>query len=307
VRATSFGDGSDQARYQHYRDLRSGATFDRVRYFNETDAVKYNFQADNVGYRDQRFSASYMNYGKVKANFEWNQIPIFYSTDTRTLYDTSSPGSLTMSDAVQAGIQSKTLTLNTAMNGASPFDMKTRRDVANFAFSYSATPNVDFGITFRNTQKTGTQPWGGSFGISGAIATELPAPVDHRTTDIGTSVEYANERGFARISYDGSFFHNNLSTLTWDNPSRVTDSPTLGPVQGRMSLWPNTDMNTVSASGGVKLPGHSNATAYVSIGSMNNNNPLIPFTVNTQIVSPALSRPNSDVSARVTAMNYTFT
>jgi len=307
VRGTSFGEGSDQARYQHYRDLRNGATFDRIRYFKETDSVKYNFQADNVGYRDQRFSASYLNYGKVKANFEWNQIPIFYSTDTRTLYDISSPGALPMSDVVQAGIQSKALTLNTAMNGASPFKMRTQRDVANASFSYSATPNVDIGVTFRNTQKTGTQPWGGSFGISGAIATELPVPVDHRTTDIGTSLEYANDRGFARVSYDGSFFHNNLSTLTWDNPSRVTDSPTLGPVQGRMSLWPNTDMNTVSVSGGLKLPAHSNATAYLSFAGMTNNNPLIPFTVNTQIVSPALSRPNSDVNARVTAMNYTLT
>jgi MtrB/PioB family decaheme-associated outer membrane protein len=307
VRGTAYGGGSDQARYQHYRDLRDGATFDRVRFFKETDAVKYNFQADNVGYRDQRFSASYMNYGKVKANFEWNQIPIFYSTNTRTLYDISSPGTLTMSDGIQAGIQNKVLTLNSAMNGASPFDMQTRRDVANFVLSYSATPNVDFGITFRNTQKTGTQPWGGSFGISGAIATELPVPIDHRTTDFGTSVEYSNEHGFARLGYDASFFHNNLTTLTWDNPSRVADSPTLGPVQGRMALWPNTDMNTFSASGGLKLPGHSNATAYLSIGSMNNNNPLIPFTVNTQIVSPALSRPNSDVNARITAMNYTFT
>ena len=48
---------------------------------------RYTLQADNVGYRDQRFSASYMNYGKVKANFEWNQIPLFYSQTTRTLYD----------------------------------------------------------------------------------------------------------------------------------------------------------------------------------------------------------------------------
>ena len=212
-----------------------------------------------------------------------------------------------MSDAVQAGIQNKVITLNSAMNAASVFEMRTERDVANFALSYSATPSVDLGVTFRNTQKTGTQPWGGSFGISGAIATELPVPIDHRTTEVGTSVEYANERGFARLGYDGSFFHNNLSTLTWDNPSRVTDSPTLGPVQGRMSLWPNSDMNTVSASGGLKLPGHSNATAYISVAGMTNHNPLIPFTVNTQIVSPALSRPNSDVTARVTAMNYTFT
>jgi len=307
VRGTSFGEGSDEARYQHYRDLRNGATFDRVRYFKETDAVKYNFQADNVGYKDQRFSASYMNFGKVRANFEWNQIPIFYSQDTRTLYDTSSPGSLPMSDAVQAGIQNKVITLNSAMNAASVFEMRTERDVANFALRYSATPSVDLGVTFRNTQKTGTQPWGGSFGISGAIATELPVPIDHRTTEVGTSLEYANERGFARLAYDGSFFHNNLSTLTWDNPSRVTDSPTAGPLQGRMSLWPNSDMNTVSASGGLKLPGHSNATAYISVAGMTNDNPLIPFTVNTQIVSPALSRPNSDVTARVTAMNYTFT
>ena len=49
-------------------------------------------------------------------------------------------------------------------------------------------------------------------------------PVDHRTTEIGTSLEYANDRGFARLGYDGSFFHNNVTTLTWDNPSRVTDS-----------------------------------------------------------------------------------
>src|SRR6185295_646022 len=106
------------------------------------------------------------------------QIPIFYSTDTRTLYDISSPGALPMSDVVQAGSQSKALTLNTAMNGASPFEMRTQRDVANASFSYSATPNVDIGATFRNTQKTGTQPWGGSFGISGPTATELPVPVD---------------------------------------------------------------------------------------------------------------------------------
>ena len=84
VRGTSFGEGSDEARYQHYRDLRNGATFDRVRYFKETDAVKYNFQADNVGYKDQRFSASYMNFGKLKAR----QIP---ETRAKT---TSSEGSI---------------------------------------------------------------------------------------------------------------------------------------------------------------------------------------------------------------------
>jgi MtrB/PioB family decaheme-associated outer membrane protein len=307
IRGTAFGTGSDEARYQRYRDVRDGGVLDRFRMYKDTDAYRYSLQADNVGYRDQRFSAAYNRYGKVKASFEWNQIPLFYSQDTRTLYDTSTPGQLTLNDSVQSGIQNKTLTLATALNGASVFDLRTRRDVASFALTYSATPNVDFNVNFKNTQKTGGYPWGGSFGISGAIATELPVPVDHRTTDFGMNIEYANDRGYARFGYDGSFFRNNVSTLTWDNPSRVTDSATLGPAQGRMALWPNTEMNTVSAAGGLNLPGRSHATAFLSVASLNNNNALLPFTINTALVSPALDRPNSDISARVTSMNYAFT
>src|SRR5262249_61084430 len=167
----------------------------------------------------------------------------------------------------------------------------TRRDVANLSVVYSATPKVDVAILVRNTQKTGGYPWGGSFGIGSGIATEMPVPIDHRTTDLTTSLEYANQRGFARLAYDGSFFRNNVTTLIWDNPARVTDSPTTGPAQGRMALWPNTNMNTVSASGGLNLPGHSRATTYISIGSLTNNDTLLPYTINSALASPALARP----------------
>jgi MtrB/PioB family decaheme-associated outer membrane protein len=307
VRGTAFGSGSDQARFQRYRDVRDGGTIDRFRLFKDTNEYRYNVQADHVGYRDQRFSGAYNNFGKVKASFEWNQIPLFYSRDTRTLYDTSTPGTLTLNDSIQSGIQNKTLALSTALNGASVFDLRTRRDIANGNLVYSATPNVDLTVTLRNTQKQGAYPWGGSFGIGGSIATELPVPVDHRTTDLGTSLEYSNDRAYARLAYDGSFFRNNVTTMVWDNPSRVTDAAVGGPAQGRMALWPNTDMNTVSASGGVKLPGRSRASAYVSVGNMSNNAALLPFTINSALVSPALARPTADITARVTAMNYLFT
>jgi MtrB/PioB family decaheme-associated outer membrane protein len=307
IRGTAFGNDSDQARFERYRDLRNGITLDRFRLFKDTDAHRYSLQADNVGYRDQRFSASYVNYGRLKASAEWNQIPLFYSQDTRTLYDQATPGQLTLNDGVQSGIQNKTLTLATALGGASIFDLRTRRDVASAELTYSVTPDVDLSLTFKNTQKTGAYPWGGSFGLSGAIATELPVPVDHRTTEFGTSLEYANNRGFARIGYDGSFFRNSVTTLTWDNPSRITDSATLGPAQGRMALWPNTAMNTVSAAGGLNLPGRSHATAFASVASLTNNNALLPYTINSALVSPVLDRLTSDVKATVTSMNLAFT
>jgi MtrB/PioB family decaheme-associated outer membrane protein len=307
IRGTSYGSDSDPARYQRYRDVRDGGTVDRFRLFKDTSEYRYSLQADHVGYRDQRFSASYTNFGKVKASFEWNQIPLFYSQDTRTLYDTSNPGTLTLNDSIQSGIQNKTLTLANALTGASVFDLRTRRDITSGNLVYSVTPKVDLAFTLRNTQKQGAYPWGGSFGIGGVIATELPVPVDHRTTDLGTSLEYSNDRGYARLAYDGSFFRNNVTTLVWDNPSRVSDAAVGGPAQGRMALWPNTDMNSVSAAGGLKLPGHSRASAYISLGNLSNNAALLPFTINTALVSPPLDRPTADVTARVTAMNYLFT
>src|SRR5262249_41513355 len=153
------------------------------------------------------------------------------------------------------------------------FDLRARRDIANVNLLYSATPSLDLGMVVRSTQKTGEYPWGGSFGIGNAIATELPVPVDHRTTDVTTSLEFANRRLYGRLAYDGSFSRNTAPTLVWDTPARTTDPPTAGPAQGRMNLWPDTNMNTVSAAGGLNFAGRSRASGYVSVGELTNNGP----------------------------------
>jgi len=64
-------------------------------------------QADHVGYRDQRYSASFNDYGRVKTSFEWNQTPLFFSQDTQTLYTETAPGVLRISDAIQSGAKDK--------------------------------------------------------------------------------------------------------------------------------------------------------------------------------------------------------
>lgn len=302
-RGTAFGDNSDQARFQRYRDMRNGGTLDVLRYYKDTDAYNFKVQADHVGYRDQRYAATYNGYGKVKASFEWNQIPLFFSQDTKTLFS-GSDGVLLLPDQIQSGLQNKTLTLPAAARLAQPFDLRLKRNVADFKLTYSATQNLDLSVTLKNTQKNGNQPWAGTFGFSDAV--ELPVPVDTRTTELGTALEWANRRGSARLAYDGSFFRNNVTTLVWDNPLRVTDSSTAGPVQGRESLWPNSNLNTGSASGLLNLPAHSRATAFVSIGTWSQNDPLIPFTINAALPSIALDRPTAEAEARVTAMAYTF-
>jgi MtrB/PioB family decaheme-associated outer membrane protein len=304
ITGTTYGDNSDQARYQRYRDLRDGGTLNLFRFTKATDSRWLNLQADHVGYRDQRYSVSFNDYGTLKTSFEWNQIPLFFNQDTRTLFTQTAPGVLRLDDAIQSGLQNKTATLTGVVAQAQPFDLRVRRNVADFKLTYNARQHLDFNLVFKNTTKDGNQPWAGTFGFGDAV--ELPVPVDTRTTDLGAAIEWATSRGSVRLGYDGSFFRNNTGTLVWDNPLRVTDSPTLGPLQGRMSLWPDSNMSAGSVMGLLNLPARSRATAYISVGNWSQNDPLIPFTINSSLPVIPLDRTTADAQARVTSMNYTF-
>jgi MtrB/PioB family decaheme-associated outer membrane protein len=310
-RGTIYSDGSDQARHQRYQDLRDGATVDKFRWGKATERYLFKFEADHLGYRDQRFSGSYNNYGKLKANFEWNQVPLYFSKTTQSLY-TGSGGTASINDSVQLALQNKTVPLVNAVQLGSVFDLRSRRYIANANLIYSATQNVDFKVTVKNTDRQGQQPWAGSFGIGGSPATvELAVPIDTRTTELGTALEFANNRAFAKIGYEGSFFRNNIPTFTWDNPVRVTDAEAANnssaPAMGRESLWPNSDMNSAILSGGVTFAGHSRATAFLSVGNMSQNARLLPMTVNAQLPVVPLERQTAEGEARTTAMYYNIT
>ncbi len=288
----------DEARYQRYRDVRDGGTLDLLRYNKSTNAWKVDLQADHVGYRDQRYDGSLNAYGKVKVKFEWNQIPLFFSQDTATPYTSASPGVLRIPDSVQGG------TLDVVAGAANPFDLRQRRDVANFALTYAATRDLDLNVTFKNTNKDGRQPWGATFGFSNDV--EVPVPIDTRTTEFGSSVEWKHGPGLVQVGYDGSFFRNTVGTLVWDNPVVAVDS-SAGSSQGRMALWPNSDMNQGHVTGSLKLPLRSTATAYVAVANWSQNDPLIPFTINSALPEIPLDRPTAEAKAIVTTMNYTFT
>ena len=84
----------DPARFQRYQDLRGGVVFSDFRFAKE-DADgnwKYHFTADNVGYRDQKCTGSYERTGRLVISGLWDEIPQFYSVDTKTPYSlTKSP------------------------------------------------------------------------------------------------------------------------------------------------------------------------------------------------------------------------
>lgn len=297
ARVTSI-DG-DAARAQRYRDLRDGPVLDRLRWTRADDAWLLGAQADHVGYRDQHYGVQVRQFGRVAARFDWNQIPLFISDTTRTLFTTESPGVLRVDDRIQQAIQAGTLSLADASAEAVRFDTRSRRDIANVDFLYRAAKDLDTKFAVTTTHREGAQPWGAGFGFANDV--ETPVPIDTRSTDVAAGLEWSRRGTLLRMAYDGSWFDNAIPSLVWDNPLRATDSAS-APAQGRQALWPSSNSQTVSATGSVALPARSRATAYVSRGMWNQNETLLPHTINSAIASPPLARPTAEAEAAVTSV-----
>jgi hypothetical protein len=267
----------DEARFDRYQDSRSGLVVNGLRFQRETEAWSLNFGADNVGYRDQRYAGEYERTGLLRITGLWDQVPQFYSTDTKTAYTPIGSSPMGLPDATQLAIQQGQTNTRAYIPQASQFDLRERRDIGNIKARVTPTRAIDFTSSFTTTRHSGELPWGASFGFSNDV--EVPLPYDSRTNDFSLGAEWSNNRGMVRVAYDGSWFDNLDDTLVWDSPLRQTDIAG-GPSRGQMALWPSNSAQTVSAAGYAKFAHRTQVTGFLSLGSRNNNEPLLPYTIN---------------------------
>jgi MtrB/PioB family decaheme-associated outer membrane protein len=304
-RATSFT--GDAARYNRYRDLRDGPLINRFRFAKESETTVFRAEANNVGYYDQRYFASLESIGKVKATFEFNSSPL-YQVQARGFFSGAGTNTLTINDAAQTAIQTSPLNAESALSTyGNNYDIKGRRDLANVNMVYTAARDVDVKVQVRNTNRTGTNLQNFGFGSSpgNMLVLDMPVPVDDRTTDLRTKLEWANRKGLLSVGYDASRYDQHNAAFTFDNPQRVSDSPTAGPAFGRAALMPSNSVNTLNVSGAYKLGGHSKATATISYSKMDQNESLLPNTTNTALVGVA-ALPRSTAEAKVDVFSSVF-
>jgi MtrB/PioB family decaheme-associated outer membrane protein len=293
----------DPARWQRYQDLRDGVLFTNARFEREdpSGAWLFNVGADNVGWRDQRFFGEYERTGRFAITGLWDQIPQFYSVDTKTPY-TPAPGEspLQLDDATQRRIQTGQANTTAYIPLATQFDLRERRDIGRVNFVATPTEQLDLKASFTTQRHVGELPWGASFGFSNDV--EVALPYDSRTNDFSVGAEWTNHKNMLRVAYDGSWFDNLDDTLIWDSPLRADDS-TSAPGRGRMALWPSNSAQTISAAGYSKLAKRTQVTGFVSLGTWSNDEPLQPFTINTLLPQLALPRTNTDGEAKVFSTN----
>ena len=305
-RQVSFGgrftsvDG-DPARFQRYQDIRDGVLLTDGRYAVENPEGIWLFQAgaDNVGWRDQRYFATYERVGRFSVTGLWDEIPQFYSVDTATPFS-GSGGTLVLDDATQQRIQSGQANLSAYIPIAPQFQLHERRDIGDVRFTATPTPHLDVTARFTTQRHVGELPWGASFGFSNDV--EVALPYNSRANDFSLATEWANGRQMLRVAYTGSWFDNHDDTLVWDSPLDLTDRVE-EPGRGRMSLWPSNSAQTFSAAGYTKLARRTQLSGFLSFGFWSNDQPLQPFTINSALPDLPLPRSTAQADANVFSTN----
>jgi MtrB/PioB family decaheme-associated outer membrane protein len=295
----------DAARYERYRDLDDGIFAETGRLYSEKNGWVYGAAMDHLGRRDQRLAGRAVRPGQVEVWTQWDQIPMLMSRTTQTLFAETSPGVLDIDDTVQANAQADPATLSGALETARVFNLESRRHIFETGGQVVTQKGVTIDATFRHTDRQGLIPYGGSFGHSQVV--ETIAPVNHTIGDLDTSAEYSEGNLLLRAGYTGSWFTNEAPALIFDNAFRLPDSVGAGG-RGRTALAPNNSYIGVNGMGSYKMPYRSRVLVYGSIANLRDTGQaLLPFTINTALVSPTLDRTTTDGHARITAFNATFT
>ena len=303
VRGTSI-DG-DPSRFERYRDLGDGLFMESLRLSREANGWIFDLAGDHVGRRDQRIAGTAVDPGRFSATFMWDQIPMILSRSTRTLFTGVDTGTLSIDDAIQTQVQATPSSLAALFSQfGRTFDTKTRRHIADGAVEYFASEALTFRTNYRHTDRSGTIPFGGSFGHGSLV--ETPAPTQHTLNDFSAEAEYVSDPYLVRAGYTGSWFHNDITSLIFDNPFRVSDIAAT-PSRGRLSLPPSNSFVGVNGMASVKLPGRSRATAHASIGVLKDSgDPLIPQTINSANSPAPIERSTVEGEAGTSSINLSF-
>lgn len=286
------GDGQHESpKFDEYKDTPNGAVGNIELNYRDDEDRWVSLDTTHIALLDQRTNLSGGQYGKYKIDLQYDQTPHRFAHEAWTMYSGLGSGDMTLPDAMQADLQNNAPTpkdkadklINVYEPTGHAYDAKIVRKKGSVAAEYSDLAPFIFKTEVSSEERTGERPILGSIGFSNFE--ELVQPIDYNTTNAKLSAEYLSKDVFASLGYYLSVFQNDHSSLTWDNPFRVTDDTAAGPAAARMSLAPDNIFHGPSAAVSfMNLPMKSRVSLNASWGFMSQNDDFLPYTSNTAIL-----------------------
>lgn len=299
------------SKFDQYRSLPEGFVFSDLGLAFD-GKLYFDLKGHNLGLQDQDAELTFGRYGLWRVEMGWNQTLRRYGSQAQSIFGTDAPGRFLIPDSVQAAAQPYIVTtapptgdnvaafsaLFGALYGQTPWrEVGTERDLGTLSARCISLPGWTFDFSLRNENRDGTFPMINGFyhrynNAAGDhnrnFNVELPAPVDYQTTDWTASVAYDHKIFGVALAYSDSQFRNDVNTLSWDHPWRLTDAVSTAGVIGGSSKgfldWnPDNDARSLSLQTHLNLPLATRLTGSYIRGKMTQNQAFLPFSVNSQL------------------------
>ena len=297
VRLGGYYVGEDSYRYGKYSGLTDKGFEPLVDFiwqkrpeWDSGDTVRWRLQGWRLGLDSRRLAFDYNDQGKQKLHFDYRSIPNNRFDDGMTPYRAQQPGAWNLApDWAVAPGSSNTLGFTNLQETLVNLKVDTKRQWFDLGIERKLGPAWMLDVDWKHETKEGVRTFGSIFGhaASNPRSVILPAPVDWTTDILEAMFKYSTSRVQFGAGVYASFFSNDETTLTFQNAYGYRNGWAPGveypDSYGRAALEPDNSYVQLKAYGGMNFTNSTRLTADLSYGKMQQDEALLPYTVNPDL------------------------
>jgi MtrB/PioB family decaheme-associated outer membrane protein len=289
----------DAARFGNFTGLDEKGTYADVDGYGRysSDGYVLDWYVEDLGLDSRVIEIDGGKRGVFGFSIGYRELPFRRFDTTSTVFNPSTSDTLTLPAGwVPAGVTGNMTQLSSSLRQQL---VGTDRQIIDVGANWKPVKGFNVFADFRRQNRDGIDiSSAGSFGQ----AAFLPRWIDFETDQIDAGVQYAKDNLSLTLAWYSSTFANNNPSLTWESP--FSASP--GAATLRTAREPGNDFQQISLSGKYRMSAWDTVIAFsAASGSGEQNEILLPYTINPNIVTPALPRSSTD--AKVDTANYAFT
>jgi len=255
------------------------------------DTRRWKVQGWRLGLDSRRLVYNYNDPVKQSFSADYREIPNYRFDDGQSPYLNAGENTQTLPSSWEvAPGSSNTSGFLTLQENLLNLKVKTKRRWLDMDYTIKLSPHWNFAVNYDYISKKGERTIGSIFGYTGGNprAVILAAPVDYMTNNVEAMFNYATSRAQFGFGVYASFFNNDETSLTWQNAyghqSQWAPSVEYPGSQGRLALEPDNSYWQVKAYGAWNFTRTTRLTANASYGQMKQNDALLPYTVNPDLL-----------------------
>ena len=152
--------------------------------------------------------------------------------------------------------------------------LATKRTRVDAGLSFNVSDKLDIPLSYTHEHKSGLKALGAVTSQVSENATTLPIPIDFDTSQANAAVNFRVKQFYLSVAYYGSFFTDNVNSVTWQDVADPTKSAT-------MAVAPSNQFNQFTFMGAEKFKGNMKLVVSGSYGRNTQNDPFLgPSTAN---------------------------